>query len=562
MIYNFLGRSAWALFCAVLLGAGVYCNDDLERGENLENNQPRFTPYISPCLLPNILVTVFVVYLVADLFAEDPIDYFSFFSGCIAIFLHIGIYYIVLTPLLPAFRRRFSARTCAMLWLLPNYLYLTMFDFMAAPTPLLVIPVSLIILHALIVIWAIGFAAVLGWHLISHLRFRRQLLREATEITDPAILETWQQELEFAGMTKKRCRLIRSPAVRTPLTIGFFKRSIRVVLPQRHYAPEELTLILRHEIVHIGREDSATKFFLVFCTAMCWFNPLMWLAMRRSADDLELSCDETVLLAADDSTRRQYADLLLRTAGDERGFTTCLSASAQALRYRLQNVVHPRKRRTGGLAVALMFYLLIMSCGYVALGYDQVSGQELIFGGHDPYLITIEEVSRLGSSSDNDLDWLFYKYNCTDEERLTEYISGLNFCKVTGNYSYSDDSRSVSVRYVTPTGDRTLYLEGNSLTLWILGDHKDRETYCCTGQLDWDLLHSLIVPQPRLDVALNDPDIHSHFDHDLSAHAHILSTTVDGVTTQSPSADPEKATGMYSSDPHYRTAALSFTHEL
>ena len=48
MIYNFLGRSAWALFCAVLLGAGVYCNDDLERGENLENNQPRFTPDISP----------------------------------------------------------------------------------------------------------------------------------------------------------------------------------------------------------------------------------------------------------------------------------------------------------------------------------------------------------------------------------------------------------------------------------------------------------------------------------------------------------------------------------
>ena len=562
MMANFLARSFWALIYSVIIGSAIYCNDDREHGENLENNQPRFTPYISPCLLPNILVTVFVVYLVTDSITEKPLDYFSFFSGCIAIFLHIGIYYIVLTPLLPAFRRRISARACAMLWLLPNYLYFTHNTFMRLPQPLLVLPVPNSILGWTAAVWAVGFTAVLAKHILTHLHYRRAILRDAHEITDPAILETWQQELEFAGMTKKRCRLVRSPAVRTPLTIGFFKRSIRVVLPQRHYAPEELTLILRHEIVHIGREDSATKFFLVFCTAMCWFNPLMWLAMRRSADDLELSCDETVLLAADDSTRRQYADLLLRTAGDERGFTTCLSASAQALRYRLQNVVHPRKRRTGGLAVALMFYLLIMSCGYVALGYDQVSGQELIFGGHDPDLVTIEEVSRLGSSSGNDLDWLFYKYNCTDEERLTEYISGLNFCKVTGNYSYSDDSRSVSVRYATPTGDRTLYLEGNSLTLWILGDNKDRETYCCTGQLDWDLLHSLIVPHPRLDVALSAPDIHQHFKQQLSPHAHILRTISDDVTKEYPPASPDSVTELHSQELCYRNATFSFTHPL
>ena len=67
----------------------------------------------------------------------------------------------------------------------------------------------------------------------------------------------------------------------------------------------------------------------------------MWMAMERSAQDMELSCDETVLLEADDVTRRRYAGLLLATAGDSRGFTTCLSASASALRYRLRNVSIP-----------------------------------------------------------------------------------------------------------------------------------------------------------------------------------------------------------------------------
>ena len=28
---------------------------------------------------------------------------------------------------------------------------------------------------------------------------------------------------------------------------------------------------------------------LTFCTAICWFCPLMWIAKRRSAEDLELS---------------------------------------------------------------------------------------------------------------------------------------------------------------------------------------------------------------------------------------------------------------------------------
>ena len=59
-------------------------------------------------------------------------------------------------------------------------------------------------------------------------------------------------------------------------------------------------------------------------TAMCWFDPPDVGRHAQSADDFELSCDESVLLAQPQPVRRQYAELLLKTAGDERGFTTCL----------------------------------------------------------------------------------------------------------------------------------------------------------------------------------------------------------------------------------------------
>lgn len=182
------------------------------------------------------------------------------------------------------------------------------------------------------------------------------------------MLAVWQAEVDRAREKKPKFRLVTSPQASTPITISLFSKSVRVVLPQRHYTPEELKLIFRHELVHIGREDAWNKFFVAFCIAMCWFNPLMWLAMGQSSEDLELSCDETVLSSLGEGERRQYADLILRTAGDGRGFTTCLSASATALRYRLKSIVKPGKKISGALLVGVAFILLFVSFGADQLG--------------------------------------------------------------------------------------------------------------------------------------------------------------------------------------------------
>ena len=172
---------------------------------------------------------------------------------------------------------------------------------------------------------------------MEHWKFRSEVLKYAKKVEDEAILELWNNELKSAGMRYTKYPLLISKKIKTPLSIGTNRSTICVLLPEKEYSLEELSLIFRHEIIHIGREDAWSKFTILFCTATCWFNPLMLIAMRKSAEDLELSCDETVLLQADEKTRRQYAELLLSTVGDERGFTTCLSSSAKALKYRLEN---------------------------------------------------------------------------------------------------------------------------------------------------------------------------------------------------------------------------------
>lgn len=100
--------------------------------------------------------------------------------------------------------------------------------------------------------------------------------------------------------------------------------------------------------------------------------------MRKSAEDIELSCDESVTFGVSADERRRYADLILSSAGDGRGFTTCLSAKASSLRLPAQERHAARDeelRRAGDRYRDLPAHL---SCGQVALAYGGGTGEELI----------------------------------------------------------------------------------------------------------------------------------------------------------------------------------------
>ena len=380
---------------------------------------------------------------------------------CFPIFLSICVYYALLLPALPLLQRQISARTCALLWLLPNYLYIASYTFMELSEPrwVVILPVPMAVVGA---VWIAGACAVLGWKVVGHLRFRRRLLHRARPVEDPGALSLWREEQESAGFSKARLPLLVSPAVSTPLSVGLFSNTIRVVLPERAYTAEELRLVLRHELVHISRADGDTKFFLVFCTALCWFNPLMWLAMERSAQDIELSCDEAVLLGADEVTRRRYAELLLTTAGDGRGFTTCLSASASALRYRLRGVVHPPRRTSGALAAGALLFILIATCGYTSLAYDPVSGAEAIFPGSPPEDCTLRSVQW-------DDGFMTHICRCDDPQALFQQLEALEPARFTGSYSFAEIYPCLNVYYESPDGSFRVSVRERSLSVTHMG---------------------------------------------------------------------------------------------
>ena len=483
------GFFAMLFSCTFAWNAFTLCDEEIG-SENTESGKRRYTPYLPHILLPTVLFILVVFGFFS--FGAVPTARMML-SMCFSIFLHLCLYYALLMLLLPLFRRRISARACAMLWLLPNYLYFTQMSYMKVPEPLFVIRTSGNWVWILFGIWLAGFAAVLLWNIVSHLRFRKQILRGSYPVTDQAVLELWEREIEESGMEKPKFQLAVSPKISSPLTVGLFQRTTKVLLPERSYSPEELEMIFRHEIIHIGREDSRSKFFLMFCTAMCWFNPLMWMAMRKSAEDLELSCDETALVGADGAERRQYADLILSAAGEERGFTTCLSAAASSMRYRLRSIVNPRKRRSGAIIVGLTFFVLCMTCGYTALAYGGSTGEEVLFRNQDHSEFHVSSISLRG-------DEFQRSYTCTDEKAFLDYLAGLEMDHLTGNYSFSENEKQFCYILETPEGDAAIDLFDHAIKLVpLVGTDLEPTFYYLPEGVDWDYLDTIILARPEVE---------------------------------------------------------------
>ncbi len=68
-----------------------------------------------------------------------------------------------------------------------------------------------------------------------------------------------------------------------------------ILLPDMAFTEEELSMILRHELVHWKRRDIWYKFVLLLANAVHWFNPLVWVMARQADQDIEISCDGAVL---------------------------------------------------------------------------------------------------------------------------------------------------------------------------------------------------------------------------------------------------------------------------
>lgn len=465
MSLNFLLRLGLGLLLAGMVGAGYARSRRMEAGEPREDDRKDAVVYGDPGTFATVILAFAVLAVVFDgpeqgshlavrMLLESAAD--------------LSLYFLLLLLALPLLRRRSSARLCASLWLVPSFVGVGMNTFLNyRRVPSFVIPLREELLAALGWVWLAGFLLVFGGRVMGDRRFRRELLTGAYPEEDPEVLAIWREVL-LAMDLPWEVRLLRSPAARSPLSLREGRKKYATVLPERDYTEEELRFLFSHELHHLQRRDIDTKVFLAFCQGLCWFNPLVWLAAAKGSDDLELSCDEVVLAGQDERRRRDYAHLLLQSAAEGRGFTTCLSARGKSLRYRLENVLKPRKRRSGTVLLAGVTLAVFLSWGTCAVSTRQGSLGELAFPqGWESMEIEIHLEN--GDAPRRD---------CPEPERLLAYLAALpaEELEILGQVADDEDPQLCLTfgeywEYYTVTGRTTQprYAHGNRKnTAWVL----------------------------------------------------------------------------------------------
>lgn len=379
-LMNYGFRIFWAVLLGAVLAGGFRGswnveNENGKRGFLLRERSDTVV-WLDPLAFP-ILCAVYLGINLIILFSDGGGDK-ALILNVIDMFLFISVYFTLLLLILPLLRKYYTAKTCATLWLIPVFLFyqphMIYSQNVLPPVFRLYIPEKLI--NTAFCVWLTGFSVIFIAQIVSHIRFAKSLRKHSRPVEDPVLLGKWssvQQKVDYTLPVELRyCSKISSP-----LSVGMRKKNQITYLPDRIFTEEEAELIFCHELHHIQRRDTHTKFFLRFCNALGWIHPFIWLAVKRAEDDLELSCDEIVLKNADADMRKKYAELLLTVAGDSRGYSTCLSASAKTLRYRLKAVIPGKTKKLG---ICLLFFVMFLStlcAGRMALVTERGSIAEM-----------------------------------------------------------------------------------------------------------------------------------------------------------------------------------------
>lgn len=160
-------------------------------------------------------------------------------------------------------------------------------------------------------VWISGILLCIAGQLMQYFFWRRQTLRWNRPVQDEKLLQQIAAESSAAGLPRPP-RAYYNAKLPAPLVLGYFHPML--LLPEGFSGEPAAGAVLRHECIHLRRRDLFWKLLLLAAACVHWFNPLVWVMRRTAHHDLELACDEAVLVGTDTSQRILYGAALLEDA--------------------------------------------------------------------------------------------------------------------------------------------------------------------------------------------------------------------------------------------------------
>ncbi len=214
--------------------------------------------------------------------------------------------------------------------------------------------------------WAAGFAALTARTAAGYVLTRRRL-KAAVPLERAELIK---QCAELSNM-RCGCGIYLSAACRVPVLFGLLQPRIILPVSAAQMTDEELKHVILHELAHRKRGDMGIKALWSLLLFLNWFNPVLWLADRLLAHDMERACDETVIRILGPQSRKAYALSLLNAALDLNarvGANEALAFAKGGVKHRIENVLNFKK---AGKAVMALSLVIVLALGTVLLAACQ-----------------------------------------------------------------------------------------------------------------------------------------------------------------------------------------------
>ncbi len=184
-----------------------------------------------------------------------------------------------------------------------------------------------------VLIWAAGAVLCLAPLVLGRFSLWR-LQRGARPITGGTWMLLYRRTSVKLGL-RREVVLLQSDRRTMPMVWGIFRPKLLIPDVASEWSDERRQVVLLHELAHAARWDCLAKFLAHLACALYWFNPLVWIAFRRSQMEAEAACDDMVLVSG--SKASDYAGHLLEIASGLRsGMLAVHSSIAIARKSRIE----------------------------------------------------------------------------------------------------------------------------------------------------------------------------------------------------------------------------------
>lgn len=156
-------------------------------------------------------------------------------------------------------------------------------------------------------------------------------------------------------------------AIDTPCLFGLFHPAIYVT-PEALKEPAILKHVIAHETVHFHHGDHCWAILRGLCTALHWYNPLVWWAAILSRQDGETACDADTIRHLGEAERAAYGRTLIgmtcQKPTNPLVTATTMTGGARAIRERISLIAQKPKMKVCTVVAVLLVAVIAVGCTF------------------------------------------------------------------------------------------------------------------------------------------------------------------------------------------------------